>query len=182
MKQFKQFSFFLLQHCYSLLKDRDLLVPSVGDKLKVLYSVIVSNMIFMVDNLPTMEVSAKMLSHHKAVFKNIMTLICHWVKEIILLHINHRITVRCTPSPFPTLVLFGKGMRQLPAITQSASQADRGAFINRNPPSLPTIRASKPLEFSSACYIPYFLTSFNITNFIHTYIIPYKKALGKGAI
>lgn len=184
MKQFKQFPFCLFQHYYSLLKDRDLLVSIIGNKLKVFYSVIIPDVVLMVNYFPTMEIPAKMFRYYKAMFKNIMTLICHRVKEIVRIYIDHRITVGYTSSPFPARMFSSTTLNvaQPSAITYIASLADRTTFINCNPPFPFAIRAGKPLEFPRFCRIPYFLTSFNITNFIHTYIIPYKKALGKGAI
>lgn len=188
LKFISQCLVFLLQSLYLLLKDAYLLVLIVRDKLEIFPSVVLSIFntafgifrSFMMNYLPAMEISAQCFSYYKAMFKNIMTLICHWVKEIIGIDIDQNVTVRHTSSSSPRTVLCPLVSVQPLAVTYITPQADRVTFINLNPPSLPTIWASKPLEFSVWRYMPYFPTSFNFAQYKHTYIIPDQMALVKG--
>src|SRR3990167_2118690 len=86
---------FPLQNC-------DLSVPIIRNKLKIFYSIIISNVIFMVDDFPRMKVTPQVFCHNKAMFKNISIFISHREKEIIRVYHNRNVTIsQFSSTTFP---------------------------------------------------------------------------------
>jgi len=61
-------------------------MPNIGQELEVFNSIVIPDMILMMDNFPTVKTSSQVLSHDQTVFMNI-AIPCtrHRIKEVITL-------------------------------------------------------------------------------------------------
>lgn len=72
----KCYVFFVAQSTYSILSEVMSCVVRLISQFKIFYSIIIFNMIFMVNNFIRFQISANMFFHDKAMFKNIPVRFC----------------------------------------------------------------------------------------------------------
>ncbi len=180
------------QSLYLHLKNSYLLVSIITDKLKIVYSVVVSNMVLMVNYLPRMKITPQVLSHYKAVFLNITLCISHWIKEVVWVNLYGKIATPIFCSSASPIVAvrsysqplkFGFLLWSLFSIiefvrTMATSQILRLSFNRVNPPFLPTINTGVP-NASTAKTIT--MGSY-FSDFRHMFIITQQRRILKESI
>lgn len=147
---------FSLQLLYLHLKHCYLFMSFISNELKILYSVIIPNSVSMMDDFPTMQATPQMLCHYETMLKNTSSTVSHWVKKVIGMKGNQRVT------------LFGYATPTLPPMvidpisdfwfvcTRCATLSHWWFKPNWYPSFLPTVKAGKPLIPMPPCFTDIF--------------------------
>lgn len=152
---------------YLIFEMADLFVSIIRDKLKVLYPIVVFDVILMMHDFPGVKATANMLRHHKAMLKNIAMTIRHSIEKVIRIDSDRDVALSYfTQSTLPHIVftaaLCGSFVRARPTsgmFCNSVSKSDPSLFT--------TIYTGRPNRCASAMLI--MLTNF--TKLRHKMII-----------
>ncbi len=176
MKSLTQLLILNLQLLYLHLKYSYLIVSIIRDKLKILYTIIIFDMVLMMDYLPAMEIAAKGLCHYKAVFKDIAVFSHHLIKKVIGIKFYTDITLRRIVSATLPSRVFITLLRPMTISTMATFKGTRSIFTYFvcNPTFLPTTFTNVPNIFLVKIFSIYtYILSFpNISNLWHSITVP----------
>lgn len=143
-------------------------MPIIRDKLKILYSIVIFNMVLVVDYFPSMKITTEMFSHYKAMFVNISPAFCHRIEEIIGVKSNQYVATPIgSPAPPPIMVLTSKMRKSYlgslfrrrnlkPVSTGVAPQMSGQVFTCGNPSFFTAINATVPNKSAPAISVAVF--------------------------
>ncbi len=141
-------------------------------QLKILYLVIFLVVILVMNYLPSVKVSAKMLGHYEAMFENISHTPSHLKEKVFRIKFDKPITsVPFEFSSFPHMIFSTEKVLDIKPTRTGKASWYSAIFAKFHPSFLATIGASKPLVI--AFPFTYFFTLFNFSYNWHIHSLQY---------
>lgn len=170
----------------SVFQQCQLFMPNIIDQLKVLYSIVILDMVFVMHYFPRMETSPKMPRHNKAVFQDYTCSFSHRIKKVIRLQLNKYITSPTFVSTtFPARVFTPTIMRWFGFLSIRTRQTQvmyRFSIFQQNPSFFATLLTSLPYITIGGANITKFFTPSYFTYLKHMTIIPHNRQIVNGVV